>query len=138
MLRKTQPDQPTEPSAKVKKCPTYTTSQNVALMRRGVCQPLSFWGGLRGPGTYLAPRGNLKVQCAASRPVFDLVAAHSVTKESWDNDGYHESSSAGFGPAQVCFLFFSAKTKRGRREGDGKKNVTTICDNRHDNLRHGQ
>ena len=31
----------------------------------------------------------------------------------------------------------SAKTKRGRREGDGKKNVTTICDNRHDNLRHG-
>ena len=32
--------------------------------------------------------------------------------------------------------FFSAKTKRGRREGDGKKNVTTICDKRHDNLRH--
>ena len=31
----------------------------------------------------------------------------------------------------------SAKTKRGRREGDGKKNVTTICDKRHDNLRHG-
>ena len=33
--------------------------------------------------------------------------------------------------------FESAKTKRGRREGDGEKNVTTICDNRHDNLRHG-
>ena len=31
----------------------------------------------------------------------------------------------------------SAKTKRGRREGDGeKKNVTTICDKRHDHLRH--
>ena len=30
----------------------------------------------------------------------------------------------------------SAKSKRGRREGDGKKNVTTICDKRHDNLRH--
>ena len=30
----------------------------------------------------------------------------------------------------------SAKTKRGRREGDGKKNVMTICDTRHDNLRH--
>ena len=30
----------------------------------------------------------------------------------------------------------SVKTKRGRREGDGKKNVTTICDKRHDNLRH--
>ena len=25
----------------------------------------------------------------------------------------------------------SAKTKRGRREGDGKKNVTTIYDKRH-------
>ena len=33
--------------------------------------------------------------------------------------------------------FQSAKSKRGRREGDGKKkNVTTICDKRHDNLRH--
>ena len=32
--------------------------------------------------------------------------------------------------------FKSAKSKRGRREGDGKKNVTTICDKRHDNLRH--
>ena len=29
----------------------------------------------------------------------------------------------------------SAKSKRGRREGDGKKNVTTICDKRHDVLR---
>ena len=29
-----------------------------------------------------------------------------------------------------------AKSKRGRREGDGKKNVTTICDKRRDNLRH--
>ena len=34
------------------------------------------------------------------------------------------------------FSFSSAKSKRGRREGDGKKNVTTICDKRHDNLRH--
>ena len=30
----------------------------------------------------------------------------------------------------------SAKAKRGRREGDEKKDVTTICDKRHDNLRH--
>ena len=32
--------------------------------------------------------------------------------------------------------FKSAKAKRGRREGNGKKSVTTICDKRHDNLRH--
>ena len=32
---------------------------------------------------------------------------------------------------------YSAKTKKGRREGDGKKkSVTTICDKRHDKLRH--
>ena len=30
---------------------------------------------------------------------------------------------------------FSAKTKTGRREGDGRKNVRTICDKRHDILR---
>ena len=30
----------------------------------------------------------------------------------------------------------SAKTKRGRRAGDGKKSATTICNKRHDNLRH--
>ena len=28
------------------------------------------------------------------------------------------------------------ENQKGRREGDGKKNVTTICDKRHDNLRH--
>ena len=36
----------------------------------------------------------------------------------------------------VLSATISAKTQRGRREGDGKKNVTTICGKRHDNLRH--
>ena len=34
----------------------------------------------------------------------------------------------------VLLFLGSGKAKRGRREGDGKKNVTTICDKRHDNL----
>ena len=46
--------------------------------------------------------------------------------------GQADSNESGQNSVKVVK---SAKTKRGRREGDGKKNVTTICDKRHDNLR---
>ena len=48
----------------------------------------------------------------------------------WDQLRNHRQETVHSAPTPKIN---SVKTKRGRREGEGKKNVTTICDKRHDN-----